>query len=155
MKLFILFLFTLLSCSLALAFDIKTVDETKEGIEKAKKKAQEIIRAPDGKVIVKTIPKTILKPMKVAIIKGYKPIVEPLKRKVIYPIGTLPPKSVEQENIEPTSIIQKEDNVFLSSDNISDKKADEISINIDTDFKKSSGATTPEKPKTIAPVNIE
>ena len=158
MKFLVLFLFILLSCNQVLAFDIETVDETKEGIEKANKKAQEIIRASDGKVIVKTMPKTILKPIKVTIIQGYKPIVEPFKRKIIYPIGAIPPKSIEKEIKEPVSTPPKqEENIFLSSDSdsINDKSADELKINIDTDFKKSLDTTTAEKPKTIAPVNIE
>ena len=157
MKLSTLFLFIFFSFNSVLAFDIKTIDESKEGIEKAKKEAQKIIRASDGKVIVQALPKTILKPIKVEIIKAYKPIVKPLKRKIIYPIGTQPPKEIEQENSDPTSSTKtkEEDDVFLSSDSIIDKKADDIKFNVDTDFKKDTETTTPEKPKIITPVNIE
>lgn len=156
MKLLVFLLLTILSCSPALAFDIKTVDETKEGIEKAKKKSQEIIRAKDGKVIVKVIPRTIIKPMKVTVIQGYKPIIKPLKRNVIYPIGAIPPKIAEPEIIK-SETAKKEEYIFLSKDE-TEKSSDnkEITIKVDTDFKKHSDSESKiDKPNNIPPVNIE
>ncbi len=146
------FIFLILFSPSLLAFDITPVDDTEDGVIEAKRNKT----APDGKTIFNPIEVSILKPMKVTIIKGYKPTVEQVQRKIIYPIGALPPKSIEPESKEAIQIPPKqEENIFLSSDSINKNKTDKININIDTDFKKSSGATTPEKPKTITPVNIE
>jgi len=157
MKLLVFSLLTILSCSQVIAFDIETIDETKEGIEKAKKKAQEVIRAKDGKIIVKALPKTIIKPMKVTIIQGYKPIIKPLKRKIIYPIGAIPPKIAEPKTDKPDTLNGNKEDLFLSKDEADkDSSPNEIKFKVDTNFKKHSDSEVEtDKPNNIPPVNIE
>ena len=157
MKYFILFITTSFFLSSTFAFDIETIDETEEGIIKSKR--NEI--ADDGKTIYKPIEPTIIKPMKLTIVQGYKPIIKPVKRKIIYPIGAIPPKPVESRESEQEPIKKtNEENIFLSKEELEkNKNASQINtIKYDDDFKKNSSSTINEKEnkaRKIPPVNIE
>lgn len=145
----LLLFFTVIFSASLYAFDIETIDETKEGIEQAKKKAQVVKRAADGKVILKTLPRNIITPMK-------RPLIKPMIRLIIYPIGALPPKTTQSEHQNEDLPETKQDDVFLSEDQINKSNAQPPTIEFDSNFEKSTESQDKrENTNQIAPVNIE